>query len=40
MCREVERSVHGKTDVQGIFKLGGAIHTPEEILKEIERSTK
>jgi 2-oxoglutarate ferredoxin oxidoreductase subunit alpha len=40
IAREVERSVHGKTDVKGIFKLGGAIHSPDEILKEIERSTK
>jgi len=40
VCKEVERTVHGKTDVKGIFKLGGAIHSPEEILKEIERGTK
>lgn len=36
ITREVERSVHGKTEVKGIFKLGGAIHNPQEILKEIE----
>ena len=38
--REVERSVHGKTDVEGLFKLGGAIHSPNEILKQIERGVK
>ncbi|NPD88433.1 MAG: 2-oxoacid:acceptor oxidoreductase subunit alpha [Asgard group archaeon] len=37
ITREIERSSHGKTEVKGIFKLGGAIHTPEEILKEIEK---
>jgi 2-oxoglutarate ferredoxin oxidoreductase subunit alpha len=37
ITREIERSAHGKTDVKGIFKLGGAIHTPDEILKEVER---
>jgi len=38
--REVERAVHGKTDVEGIFKLGGAIHSPAEILKQIEKGVK
>ena len=40
VSREVERVVHGKTDVEGIFKLGGVIHTPNEILKDIERNLK
>ncbi|MCG3215987.1 MAG: 2-oxoacid:acceptor oxidoreductase subunit alpha [Candidatus Heimdallarchaeota archaeon] len=40
ITREVDRAVHGKTEVKGIFKLGGALHTPEEILNEIERRVK
>jgi len=40
VTREVERAVHGKTEVKGIFKLGGAIHTPKEILDEIESRVK
>ncbi|MEE9410702.1 MAG: 2-oxoacid:acceptor oxidoreductase subunit alpha, partial [Candidatus Heimdallarchaeota archaeon] len=40
ITREVDRAVHGKTEVKGIFKLGGALHTPEEILNEIERRLK
>jgi 2-oxoglutarate ferredoxin oxidoreductase subunit alpha len=36
ITREVERCVHGKTEVEGIFKLGGSIHTPEEILERID----
>ena len=38
ITREVERASHGKTEVKGVFKLGGDIHLPEDILKEIERS--
>ncbi|OLS33250.1 MAG: 2-oxoglutarate synthase subunit KorA [Candidatus Heimdallarchaeota archaeon AB_125] len=38
VTREVERAAHGKTEVKGDFRLGGAIHTPQEILKEIERN--
>ncbi len=38
ITREVERAAHGKTEVKGVFKLGGDIHLPEDILKEIERS--
>ena len=37
VTREVERAAHGKTKVIGAFKLGGAMHTPEELLKELER---
>jgi 2-oxoglutarate ferredoxin oxidoreductase subunit alpha len=40
VTREVERAAHGKTEVTGVFKLGGEIHLPGEILKEIERSAK
>ena len=40
VTREVERAVHGKTEVKGVFKLGGAIHTPQEILDEIEGRAK
>ena len=37
VTREVQRAVQGKTEVEGIFILGGAIHTPEQILQEIEK---
>ncbi|MBY9001850.1 MAG: 2-oxoacid:acceptor oxidoreductase subunit alpha [Candidatus Heimdallarchaeota archaeon] len=37
VTREIERAVKGKTEVQGLFLLGGAIHTPKQILEEIEK---
>lgn len=37
VTREVQRAVKGKTEVEGLFLLGGAIHTPEQILDEIEK---
>ena len=40
ITREVERAAHGKTEVKGVFKLGGVIHTPQEILDEIESRAK
>ncbi len=40
VTREVKRAVEGKTEVHGLLKLGGAIHTPAEIVEEIERRTK
>jgi len=40
VTREVELAVKGKAEVFGLFKLGGAIHTPAEILEEIERRIK
>jgi len=40
VTREVQRAVKGKAEVHGVFKYGGAIHTPEEILSEIERRIK
>jgi 2-oxoglutarate ferredoxin oxidoreductase subunit alpha len=39
ITREVQRAVAGKTDVKGLFLLGGAIHTPEQILEEIEKGS-
>ncbi len=40
ITREVERASHGKSKVIGLHKLGGSIHTPLEILEEIERNKK
>ena len=40
VTREVQRAVKGKANVHGVLKHGGAIHTPEEILSEIERRVK
>ncbi|MCK4973479.1 MAG: 2-oxoacid:acceptor oxidoreductase subunit alpha, partial [Candidatus Heimdallarchaeota archaeon] len=40
VTREVQRAVEGKTEIHGLFKLGGSIHTPAEIVEEIERRTK
>ncbi len=37
VTREVQRAVKGKTEVEGLFLLGGAIHTPEQILEELEK---
>lgn len=37
ITREVERTAHGKTNVKGLFKMGGAMHNPQEILSEIEK---
>ncbi|MHA1199575.1 MAG: 2-oxoacid:acceptor oxidoreductase subunit alpha [Candidatus Heimdallarchaeaceae archaeon] len=37
VTREVQRAVKGKTEVEGLFLLGGAIHTPEQILEGIEK---
>lgn len=37
ITKEVERTTHGKTNVVGMFKLGGSIHTPKEIYDEIKR---
>jgi len=37
ITREVERAVHGKAEVKGIFKVGGEIHTPSEIYAQIKR---
>jgi 2-oxoglutarate ferredoxin oxidoreductase subunit alpha len=36
ITREVQRAAQGHAKVHGILKLGGSIHTPEEILKEME----
>ncbi|HEX9017347.1 MAG TPA: 2-oxoacid:acceptor oxidoreductase subunit alpha [Chloroflexota bacterium] len=36
MVREVERAAHGRCEVVGLPKLGGALHTPKEILAAIE----
>ncbi len=36
IVREVERAAHGRADVMGLPKLGGALHTPAEILAAIE----
>ncbi|MHA1551985.1 MAG: 2-oxoacid:acceptor oxidoreductase subunit alpha [Candidatus Heimdallarchaeaceae archaeon] len=40
VTREVQRVVKGKAEVHGLLKLGGAIHTPAEIVEEIERRMK
>ncbi len=40
VTREVQRVVKGKAEVHGLLKLGGAIHTPTEIVEEIERRMK
>ncbi|MHA1223142.1 MAG: 2-oxoacid:acceptor oxidoreductase subunit alpha [Candidatus Heimdallarchaeaceae archaeon] len=40
VTREVQRAVKGKAEIYGSLKLGGAIHTPIEILEEIERRLK
>ncbi|MHA1779123.1 MAG: 2-oxoacid:acceptor oxidoreductase subunit alpha, partial [Candidatus Heimdallarchaeaceae archaeon] len=37
ITREVERAVHGKSHVEGVFKLGGTIHTPAELYDIIKR---
>ena len=36
IAREVERAAHGRADVRALPKLGGALHTPKEILAGIE----
>ena len=40
VTREVQRAALGKAKVHGILGLGGAIHTPAEILNEIEEVMK
>ncbi len=40
VTKEVQRVVKGKAKVHGLLKLGGAIHTPTEIVEEIERRMK
>jgi 2-oxoglutarate ferredoxin oxidoreductase subunit alpha len=40
VTREVERAVHGKAVVKGSFKFGGSIHTPDELVEELERCGK
>jgi len=40
VTREVQRVVKGKAEVHGLLKLGGTIHTPAEIVEEIERRMK
>ena len=36
IAREVDRAAHGKAEVTALPKLGGALHTPAEILAAIE----
>jgi 2-oxoglutarate ferredoxin oxidoreductase subunit alpha len=38
ITREVQRAAQGRAKVHGILKLGGSIHTPDEILKEMEEN--
>ena len=40
ITREVQRASKGNANVHGILGLGGAIHTPIEILNEIEEVMK
>ena len=40
VTKEVQRVVKGNAEVHGLLKLGGAIHTPAEIVEEIERRIK
>ena len=40
ITREVQRSALGEAKVHGILGLGGSIHTPIEILNEIEEVMK